>query len=236
MSPQCQANTIRVRDLLSVCLFLFFFCQIVLIYQLWWFSFFFFLNLSYILSFIRFPLGEFLLLLLLLLLSKDWTRYHFRFYFLLKPYRSIYFEIFCVFLLFFSSREKNVMGSSSEEIWIRLKYNAHVILPHIYFPSCLFDVALFSYCTASKRLFECTHKRDSTCVWCFFIFYFLVSFYPDLMFADLQSDPVALLQQISKCCTPHTLSTVLMEDVKLQEQQPKHLLLSKQRNWIVKFP
>lgn len=63
------------------------------------------------------------------------------------------------------------MGSSSEEIWIRLKYNAHVILPHIYFPSCLFDVALFSYCTASKRLFECTHKRDSTCVWCFFYFF-----------------------------------------------------------------
>lgn len=65
------------------------FCQIVLIYQL---------LLSNILSFIRFPRGEFSPLLL----SEDWTRfYHFKFDFSFLNHISPFVMRFSVFLLLF---------------------------------------------------------------------------------------------------------------------------------------
>lgn len=72
--------------------------------------------------------------------------------------------------------------------------------------------SLVSYCTASERLCECTQKKGLLA--CIVVFMFSVSIQISL-FADLQSDPVALLQRISKCCTPHTLSSVRIEDAKL---------------------
>lgn len=54
---------------------------------------------------------------------------------------------FCVFL-FFVARE-NLSGTSSVK-----EYD--LMLLHVYSPSCLFHAALFSFCTASSRLLECT--------------------------------------------------------------------------------
>lgn len=116
--------------------FISFFCQIVLICHEDFFK-----NLLSILSFPHFPMRE----SLLLLLSKDWTRHHFRFYFLLKPYQSVYFKIFFLFsfIVFLRLEEKDLwVHHLWKKIWIGFKCDVHVTLLHIYFQSRHFHARL----------------------------------------------------------------------------------------------
>lgn len=140
--------------------------------------------------------------------------YHFKFdfpFWTISVHLSWDFLYFCLFLLsFFWKRKKNYMGSSSVK---RSEFDAHVIVAaHLLFPPCLFDVALFSdrKGVGSDR----TLKRDWThlsfqCVlfYVLWLFFLTVSTRSPCL-QSLQSDPLALGQQISTCCTRHTLTTV----------------------------
>lgn len=89
------------RDLLSyyVFPFFFFFCQIILLSMIFF--------IIYFCPLYEFPFGEFLLLLL----SEDWTHYHFRFYFLfLKSYHSLYSWDFFLCFPICLSRTENIIG------------------------------------------------------------------------------------------------------------------------------